>query len=474
VTNSAKSCKHRIEKDSLGEHQLLVNDLTGIHTARARENFAQPQKCCHQKLFRAMGLVKLAAALTNAHTGAWAESPQKVKAIADAAKEVAEGKLDQWNRTAALQGGAGTSLNMNVNEVIANRALQLLGNEPGDYDEISPLNDINKSQSTNDTVPTALKLATLVLLDSLEERIVELQEELQRLEHEFADVVKVGRTQMQDAVLTTMGRSFSAFAEAVNRDRWRISKCKERLRTVNLGGTAIGSGIGASGRYIYKVVEVLSELSGFPLNRAENMIDNTQNLDVFAEVSGIIKAFAVTVFKISADLRLLSSGPQTGYGELILKPVQAGSSIMPGKVNPVIPEACQQFAMSYMGRDQIITTAAAAGSLELNPFLPLIGENILTGIEELGLAAEVLVKRCLKWISVDAEKCRSGVESSTATLTALVGRLGYEKVVNIKEQAAKNNQTIREYLIDNKILTEREFDAITSASSVLKLGEDDQ
>ena len=277
----------------------------------------------------------------------------------------------------SLQGGAGTSTNMNVNEVLANRALELLGKPKGCYDIISPLEDINLHQSTNDTYPTALKLAGIRLLHELEKQVIALQEAFQVKEKEFAHVVKMGRTQLQDAVLTTLGREMSAYAEALHRDRWRIYKCEERLRVVNLGGTAIGTGLAAPRQFIFRVVEILRELTGIGFARAENLIEATQNADVFVEVSGILKAHATTLLKICSDLRWMASGPEAGLGEIRLPPRQAGSSIMPGKVNPVIPEAVSQVTMLVMGYDQTIALAAASGNLELNPFLPLIAHCFL-------------------------------------------------------------------------------------------------
>jgi aspartate ammonia-lyase len=248
-------------------------------------------------------------------------------------------------RPGQLQGGAGTSTNMNVNEVLANRALELLGAEHGDYHRVSPLDDVNLHQSTNDTYPTALRLAAIHLLRVLEERVVGLQEAFQAAEKRFAHVVKVGRTEMQDAVLTTLGREMGAYAEAFNRDRWRIYKCEERLRVVNLGGTAIGTGLAAPRQFIFRVVDTLREVTGVGFARAENLVEATQNCDVFVEVSGILKALASSLWKLSSDLRLMSSGPNAGLAEIRLPERQAGSSIMPGKVNPVIPEAVTQAAM---------------------------------------------------------------------------------------------------------------------------------
>jgi len=291
----------------------------------------------------------------------------------------------------ALQGGAGTSTNMNVNEVLANRALQIITKPLGTYETISPLDNINLHQFTNDTYPTALKIAAIKILRKLEHSVLNLQEAFQQKEKEFAHIVKIGRTQLQDPVLTTLGREMSAYAEAFNRDRWRIYKCEERLRVVNLGGTAIGTGLGAPKQFIFRVVDQLRENTNIGLARSENLIDGTQNVDVFVEVSGILKACATNLLIISNDLRLLSSGPDAGFSEINLPQKQAGSSIMPAKINPVIPEAVAQAAMLVMGNDQIITQACSAGNLELNQFMPLIA-NALPKLQPTKISAKRMYK----------------------------------------------------------------------------------
>ena len=304
----------RKERDLLGEREVPASALWGIHTLRAVENFPLSGRRVAPALIHAYGLVKQACARTNRELGSL--PVREAEAIERAAAEMAEGKLDEHIPVDALQGGAGTSLNMNVNEVLANRALVLLDRQPGDYAAIDPLDHVNMHQSTNDTYPTALKVAAIASLHVLEPAVVELQEAFQRKERELADVVKVGRTEMQDAVLTTLGREMGAYAEAFTRDRWRIYKCEERLRVVNLGGTAIGTGLGAPRAYIFRVVDVLRELCGFGLARAENLVEATQNADAFVEVSGILKACATSLWKVCSDLRLLSSGPSAGLGEI--------------------------------------------------------------------------------------------------------------------------------------------------------------
>jgi aspartate ammonia-lyase len=383
---------------------------------------------------------------------------------------MADGLLNNFIIVDRLQGGAGTSTNMNVNEVLANRALELLGHPKGRYDIISPLDDINLHQSTNDTYPTALKLAAIRLLRELEERVVGLQEAFQAKEKEFAHVVKVGRTQLQDAVLTTLGREMSAYAEALNRDRWRIYKCEERLRVVNLGGTAIGTGLAAPRQFIFRVVETLRELTGIGLARAENLVEATQNADVFVEVSGILKACAATLLKICSDLRLMASGPEAGFGEIRLPARQAGSSIMPGKINPVIPEAVSQVAMLVMGYDQTIALASASGNLELNPFLPLIAHCLLESCSLLDRSCDILRRLCVEGMKANEERCRQHVESSTATITALVPVIGYEAASRLVKVAGDGRRSIKEAAISEGMLTPQQFDELVSSEAVCRLG----
>ncbi len=460
----------RTETDWLGEKQIPSGVLWGIHTARAIENFPISGQKVHLELIKAFGEVKLACTQTNIQLGFWKDNSKKASAIETACFEMSQVLLTEHILVDALQGGAGTSTNMNVNEVIANRALQILGELPGSYQIISPLDDVNLHQSTNDTYPTALKIAAIRLLRHLEQNVLMLQETFQQKEKEFAHIVKIGRTQLQDAVLTTLGREMGAYAEAFNRDRWRIYKCEERLRVVNLGGTAIGTGLGAPRSFIFRVIEQLRENTGLGLARAENLIDATQNADVFVEVSGILKAHASNLLKISNDLRLLSSGPDAGLGEINLPPRQAGSSVMPGKVNPVIPEAVAQAAMKVMGNDLVITQACSSGNLELNPFIPLIAAALLENLTILISATSVLKKHCVSGITANETVCRQQVENSTAIITALIPKIGYEKATEIVKSAKENHISIREAIRLTRLMTEIEFEEIISPESTCRLG----
>lgn len=452
----------RVEHDILGKIELPDDFYAGIHTKRALENFAVSGYRVDEDLIKAYGIVKLACMKTISDS----ESVETANfgAIIQACQELAEGKLSKYIEVDALQGGAGTSLNMNVNEVIANRALEILGQSKGAYDIISPLNDINKYQSTNDTFPTALKIAAIFKFRELEKAVIELQEAFQRKEREFSDIVKIGRTELVEAVLTTLGKEFSSYAEAISRDRWRIYKCEERLRVVNIGGTAIGTGLGAPKKYIFQVIENLRELTGIGLARAENLVENTQNADVFSEVSGILKAHATNLIKISNDLKLLKS-----YDEIELPIMQAGSSIMPGKVNPVIAEMVGQIGLKILGNDVIISHATALGQLELNHNMPLIAFTLLESLNLLINTNRIFAQKCIDGIKANEEKLKSDLYSSTATLTALLPKLGYDKLSAIYEELKESTIGVKEYVLANNLMDEEEFEYLISAEHVLAL-----
>jgi aspartate ammonia-lyase len=459
----------RTETDLLGSREISNEVLWGIHTQRAIENFPISRKPVHSEMIKAYGAVKLACFQTNKTLGFFTEG-QKSKAIEQACSEMAEGLLNEHILVDALQGGAGTSTNMNVNEVIANRALEIAGKTKGEYAFISPLGDINLHQSTNDTYPTALKLAAIRMIRELELAVLDLQEAFQTKEKEFAHIVKIGRTQLQDAVLTTLGREMGAYAEAFNRDRWRFSKCEERLRVVNLGGTAIGTGLGAPRQFIFRVVEKLRQNTGIGLARAENLIENTQNADVFVEVSGLLKACAASLLKISNDLRLMASGPDAGLAEIILPPKQAGSSIMPGKVNPVIPEASAQAAIMVMGLDGVIAHATSAGNLELNQFMPLIANSLLESIGLLTQASILLRTHAILDLKANEEQCRKNVLNSTALITALIPVIGYEKASKIVKKAKEEKITVYEATLATGIINSQDLNELISPEIVCQLG----
>jgi aspartate ammonia-lyase len=459
----------RQETDALGSRDLPQDARYGIHTLRALENFPLLGHPVHPGLARAYGAVKLAALRTNRALG-YLPDDGITGALERACHELVDGSLVPDIVVDALQGGAGTSTNMNVNEVLANRALEILGRPRGAYDVVSPADHVNLHQSTNDTFPTALRIAAIRGLRDLERAVLGLQEAFQDRERAFAHVVKIGRTEYQDAVLTTLGREMGAYAEALSRDRWRLAKCEERLRVVNLGGTAVGTGLAAPREYIFRVVETLREITGLGLARAENLVDATQNADTFVEVSGLVRALASSLIKIAGDLRLLSSGPEAGLGEIRLPARQAGSSIMPGKVNPVIPEAVTQAALLAMGRDLALTAAASMGSLELNAFLPLVAHCLLENFDVLARACEIFASRCVAGIEADETACRRHVESATATATALVPLVGYQRAAELVEFARAHGLRLKDAAIERGVVTAEQFEACTSPEAVSRLG----
>jgi len=458
----------RQETDLLGALAVPAQALHGIHTQRALENFPLAGRPVHRGLIHAYGAVKLACAMTNHELGWW--DAATYAAIETACREMIAGQLDPHVVVDALQGGAGTSTNMNVNEVLANRALQLLGAPLGDYRRISPLDDINLHQSTNDTYPTALKVAAIEALKVLERRVVALLEAFQHKEREMADVLKIGRTELQDAVLSTLGRTMGCYAEAIARDRWRIYKCEERLRVINLGGTAIGTGLGAPRQYIFRAAEHLRQITDLGLARAENLVEATQNADVFVEVSGIIRALAANLLKISNDLRLLSSGPDAGLGELRLPPRQAGSSIMPGKVNPVIPEAVAQVAIAVMGHDHMIVQAVSGGNLELSQFLPVVADSLLTSLDLMTGACDIFARLCVNGITADSQRCLEQVQNATATITALVDHIGHEAADRLAVAARHDHKTIRQLVLERGLMTAQQYDELISPQRAMQLG----
>jgi aspartate ammonia-lyase len=359
---------------------------------------------------------------------------------------------------------------MNANEVIANRALQNIGEPAGSYHIISPIDTVNLHQSTNDTYPTALKVAAIFSIKKLEQSLICLLESFQKKEKEFAHIVKVARTQMQDAVLITLGREMGAYAEAVGRDRWRVFKCEERLKVINLGGTAVGTGIGAPRQYIFKATDFLRKFTALSIARGENLVESTQNIDSLVEVSGILNATAVNLMKIASDLRLISSGPEAGLGEIKLPAVQAGSSIMPGKVNPVIPEAVTQAALTVMANNTVITQAAAMGTLELNPFMPLIADKLLESILLLEKSCLIFAEKCVDGIIADEEKCKKHVNSSTALITALISEIGYSEAQKIINTAEENSILIKDAAVDYGFISEEKFNTIIQPEVVNRLG----
>ena len=458
----------RLEKDLLGEEQIPQNAYYGINAKRAELNFKVSDRKVNINLIYSIVTVKKAAAI--AHKKINELSSEKADAIIKACDEILCGKLKNEFITNFLQGGAGTSTNMNVNEVIANRAIELLGEKKGDYSIIKPIEDVNMSQSTNDVYPTALRIASIKLLRPLADALSDLQESLQFKENEFADIIALGRTELMDALPMMVGQQFGTYAKAISRDRWRIYKVEERLREINLGGTAMGTGLNASEEYIFTVTDILQDLTGLGLSRSDYMMDITQNMDVFVEVSGLLKSAAVNLMKISNDLRLLGSGPNGGFGEYKLQEVQAGSSIMPGKVNPVICEMAAQVSMKVIANDTAITLAASQGQLQLNAFSPLICESLLESLELLTNAVKIFDDKCIKSININEEKCKKNLEKSTSIVTALVHHIGYKKASEIAQKSVKENKTIKEILISENILSKEVMEEILNPYQITKPG----
>lgn len=459
---------YRVEKDLLGEHRIKSGKYYGINTKRALENFDTGLKTVNLKLIKEIALIKKAAAIVNNRLKKLPED--KTMAIVKASEEIIEGKFDSEFMLSAFQGGAGTSTNMNVNEVIANRAIEILGGKKGEYDVVHPLNDVNMSQSTNDVYPTALRIAAIHMLRELSNSLADLQEELQVKENEFSEMIKLGRTQLMDALPMMVGQGFGSYSKAIARDRWRVYKVEERLRQINLGGTAIGTGMNASIKFIYMITDLIQDLTRLGLARSEFSMDITQNTDVFVEVSGLLKACSVNLLKISNDLRLLASGPKGGFGEINLPEMQAGSTIMPGKVNPVIPEMVAQVAMRVIANDSAITMASSSGQLELNAFLPLIAESLLESLELLNDVVVLFRERCIEGITVNEDKCKENLERSTALVTALVHHIGYDRASEIAKKALKEEKTIRELLKEENLFREEEIDKILNPYEVTKPG----
>ncbi|MDR2368156.1 MAG: aspartate ammonia-lyase [Deltaproteobacteria bacterium] len=436
----------RRETDKLGARELPAGALYGLQSLRARENFDLGLPPTNDRLILAIVKVKKAAAMTYLKLvpgmgevyGAivWA-CDHVLAACPEPGKPGA--RPEGWFREAfvvgAIQGGAGTSANMNVNEVLANLALGRLGHPPGRYDIVHPLDHVNRGQSTNDVYPTALRIAAIELLRELSQGCADLQEILQVRENEFTGIKKLGRTELMDAVPVTLGEEFGAYAQAIARDRWRLYKIEERLRQVNIGGTAVGLSDLAEKRYRFGVIENLRTLTGLGLAPAEYPMDITQNNDVFVEVSGLLKALAVNLMKIANDLRLMNSGPRGGLGEIRLADLQMGSTIMPGKVNPVIPEMVMGVAIKVMANDLAVTMAAAHGEFELNAFSPVIAESLLESLALLSRAVNVFRERCLATLRPDAERCARLLSGSLAFAAAYAPRLGYDRVAGIIEES---------------------------------------
>src|SRR5512136_2427132 len=458
----------RLEHDLLGEHEVPADRYFGIQTLRATENFniTGIPISHYPRLIRSLAYIKKAAALANQELGLL--DPQLAKAIARACDDLLAGNLLEEFVVDVIQGGAGTSTNMNANEVIANWALEILGYEKGHYEIVHPLNHVNMSQSTNDVYPTALRLTLSQTMDDLTQEMEGLRKALALKGIEFADVIKMGRTQLQDAVPMTLGQEFGAWAVMVGEDVERVREAQALIREINMGATAIGTGLNAHPDYAALVTQKIRELSGVPVIMSQNLVEATQDAGAYVQLSGVLKRVAVKLSKICNDLRLLSSGPRAGLHEINLPPMAPGSSIMPGKVNPIIPEVVNQVAFEVIGNDLTVTMAAEAGQLELNVMEPVIAYNLFTSLDMLSRACRTLAEHCIQGITANREVCRRMVENSIGLVTALNPLLRYEKSTEIASIALSTGRSVYEIVLEKGYLTKAELDDVLSPENMTR------
>jgi aspartate ammonia-lyase len=450
----------RVEHDLLGDRSVPSYAYYGVHTLRALENFpiTGTPISIYPDLITALACIKQAAALANNELKLLDDV--KKNAIIKACEDVRAGQLHEHFAVDVIQGGAGTSTNMNANEVIANRALEHLGHRRGEYRYLHPVEDVNMSQSTNDVYPTAVKVATHFAIHRLMAAMAELQRAFELKAREFSDVLKMGRTQLQDAVPMTLGQEFSTYAVMLEEDQQRLEEACLLIHEINLGATAIGTGINAPPGYAKRVCERLRRLTGIELVTADNLIEATQDAGAFVQVSGVLKRVAVKLSKTCNDLRLLSSGPRAGLNEIDLPPMQAGSSIMPGKVNPVIPEVVNQIAFEVIGNDITVSFAAEAGQLQLNAFEPIIAHSLFKSLKHLRQGCITLTERCVRGISANREHLRRTVENSIGIVTALNPYIGYTNATQVAQEALASGRSVYDLVLEKKLLSKRKLDDI--------------
>lgn len=447
-----------MEHDSIGVLNVPAEAYYGVQSMRAATNFQITHRPLHPVLIDSIVMVKKAAAITNEKSGKLDQ--QIAQAIIQACDEILDGNLRDQFIVDAIQGGAGTSANMNANEVIANRAIEILGGTKGDYSIVHPNDHVNMSQSTNDVIPTAGKITVLKLLPQTIKELEKLEKAMEEKEAEFDDILKMGRTQLQDAVPMRLGQSFGAFAHVLKRDIKRLKNVMDEMKVLNIGATAIGTAINVDPYYLANISYELSKVAGISLKQADDLIDATQNLDGFVSVSGVLKTCAVDISKISNDLRLMSSGPRTGLSEINLPARQNGSSIMPGKINPVIPEVVSQVAYLIIGHDYTITMAAEAGQLELNAFEPVLFHHLFESIDTLKEAAATLTKHCITGITANKGQCEEYIEKSVGISTALCPYIGYAKSAEIAKKSLKTGISVKELVLEEGLLKEEELKEI--------------
>nr|WP_243642331.1 aspartate ammonia-lyase [Marinobacterium mangrovicola] len=456
----------RREKDLLGEMDVPQQAYYGVQTLRAMHNFAitDIQLRHFPKLVIALAMVKKAAARANCKLGLLDD--RRANAISEACDEIIAGKWHDHFMVDVIQGGAGTSTNMNANEVIANRALELMGYAKGDYHQLHPNNHVNLSQSTNDVYPTAIRLGILLSHDEYVKALSGLCYELKQKAVEFSDVVKMGRTQLQDAVPITLGQEFDAWYVTQKEDIEEAKDVLEYFREINLGATAIGTGINSDPEYSSLAIEELSHISGKELVRARNLIEATSDMGAFVTFSSVLKRNAVKLSKMCNDLRLLSSGPRAGLQEINLPPMQPGSSIMPGKVNPVIPEMVNQVAFQIIGNDITVTLAAEAGQLQLNVMEPVLAFNVLQSLRLQIRAINTLSAKCIRGITANRERCLDLVNNSIGIITALNPYIGYDNASRIAKQAVTNGESVRDLVLAEGLLSEAELNEVLSIDAM--------
>jgi aspartate ammonia-lyase len=450
----------RVERDLLGEREVPAEAYYGVHTLRAVENFAISDMpiSVYPDLVNALAVVKKAAALANHDLDLL--DAERTRAIVAACEEISKGALHGQFVVDVIQGGAGTSTNMNANEVVANRGLELMGRERGDYSALHPNEHVNLSQSTNDAVPTALKIAGWVAIHRLIDAMDALREAFEAKSKEFKDILKMGRTQLQDAVPMTLGQEFSAYAVMLAEDVERLREVTPLICEINMGATAIGTGITSHPDYAASVCKHLRKITGIPFVTAPNLVEATQDAGVFVQLSGVLKRVAIKLSKVCNDLRLLSSGPRAGLGEINLPPMQAGSSIMPGKVNPVIPEVVNQIAFEVIGNDVTVSFAAEAGQLQLNAFLPIVAHSIFKSITHLSNGCLTLAERCVRGITANIDRLEEHMNRSIGIVTALNPHIGYANATEVAQEALRTGRSVADLVLEKKLLTKERLNEI--------------
>jgi len=458
----------RKENDFIGEKEVPADAYYGVQTMRAMDNFPITGLTIHPALIKAMAIVKKSAALANKDVDGM--SAVVAEAIAKAADEMIAGKLDQYIVVDPIQGGAGTSINMNVNEVLANRALELMKKTKGDYQFVSPNDDVNMAQSTNDAFPTAIHISSLDLIKELLAEMKLLSGAFAKKAKEFDNVLKMGRTHLQDAVPVRLGQEFDAYRRVVDRDIQRIAYAGNSLLEVNMGATAVGTGLNANPQYIKKVVAYLSKFSGHKLVSAESLVDGTQNTDAYMEVSSSLKNCMMNMSKICNDIRMMASGPRCGLYELQLPARQPGSSIMPGKVNPVMAEVVNQTAFQVTGNDLTVTLACEAGQFELNVMEPVIVFNLLQSLAIMKNAFRVFRKYLLEGVTANKERMKAYIDNSVGVITALNPHIGYKTAAKIAKEAIETGKPVREIIINSGVLTQKDLDIILNPKEMTSPG----